>query len=101
LDYFAPEIYKIIRNLGGLVIRVEGSETPTRSYIYTFEDEKVRTAGENLVRANREAENKLVTHVDAQADDQASIKKIVGIDPNINASMDDMINRIIKNGIGE
>ena len=36
LDYFAPKIRDIIGNLGGQVIRVEGSETPTRSYIHDF-----------------------------------------------------------------
>ncbi|MCR5626681.1 MAG: 6-carboxytetrahydropterin synthase [Lachnospiraceae bacterium] len=101
LDYFAPEIYKIIRDLGGLVIRVEGSETPTRSYIYTFEDEKVRTAGENLVRSNREAENRLVTHVDTGASVPGPVKKNPDNNEGINASMDDLINRIINNGIGE
>ena len=36
LDYFAPKIRDIIGRLGGQVIRVEGSETPTRSYIHDF-----------------------------------------------------------------
>ena len=36
LDYFAPKIRDIIGKLGGQVIRVEGSETPTRSYIHDF-----------------------------------------------------------------
>ncbi len=36
LDYFAPQFYECIKKLDGLLIKVEASETPTRTCIYSF-----------------------------------------------------------------
>ncbi len=39
VDYFGEELRPIIRAVGGELMEVEGSETPTRSYIISFENE--------------------------------------------------------------
>lgn len=41
-DYFAKEFFQIIYEIGGTLIRIEASETPTRSYIVNLltEEEK-------------------------------------------------------------
>ncbi len=36
-DYFVQDIRVIIRNLGGEILEMESSETPTRSYVVNFE----------------------------------------------------------------
>ena len=38
-DYFVHDIRRIVKNLGGELIKMESSETPTRSYIISFEKE--------------------------------------------------------------
>lgn len=38
-DYFGENLRKIIRDIGGEVILMESSETPTRSYVLDYEDE--------------------------------------------------------------
>jgi 6-pyruvoyltetrahydropterin/6-carboxytetrahydropterin synthase len=37
-DYFANTFYQIIHDIGGILVRVEASETPTRSYIVDLEE---------------------------------------------------------------
>lgn len=37
-DHFAEEFRKIIHNIHGILVSVEASETPTRSYIVNIED---------------------------------------------------------------
>ena len=36
-DYFVRAIKKIVQNLDGELVRMESSETPTRSYVINFE----------------------------------------------------------------
>lgn len=36
-DYFVSDIRKIVKNLGGELVKMESSETPTRSYVINFE----------------------------------------------------------------
>lgn len=38
VDYFAEEFYRIIHEIGGILIRIEASETPTRSYILNISE---------------------------------------------------------------
>jgi 6-pyruvoyltetrahydropterin/6-carboxytetrahydropterin synthase len=38
-DYFAHTFYRIIHDIGGILVQVEASETPTRSYIVNLEEE--------------------------------------------------------------
>ncbi len=38
-DYFVHEIREIVKNLGGILVKMESSETPTRSYVISFEKE--------------------------------------------------------------
>ena len=38
-DYFIHDIRGIVKNLGGELIKMESSETPTRSYVISFERE--------------------------------------------------------------
>lgn len=55
-DYLAGEFLRIIRETGGLLLQVEASETPTRSYILRIPEEEQGlgpaggpTAGENAL----------------------------------------------------
>lgn len=38
-DYFIHDIREIVKNLGGTLVKMESSETPTRSYVISFEKE--------------------------------------------------------------
>jgi 6-pyruvoyltetrahydropterin/6-carboxytetrahydropterin synthase len=38
VDYFGAELRKIIQATDGILIKIEGSETPTRSYIVSYEN---------------------------------------------------------------
>lgn len=38
-DYFAEEIKKMVNDFGGHMVRIESSETPTRSYVIDYENE--------------------------------------------------------------
>ncbi|MDD6194109.1 MAG: 6-carboxytetrahydropterin synthase [Lachnospiraceae bacterium] len=38
VDFFGQEIGKRIREVGGILMRIEGSETPTRSYVVSYTD---------------------------------------------------------------
>lgn len=48
-DYFVHDIREIVKNLGGLLVKMESSETPTRSYVISFEKETdfLRSMGKN------------------------------------------------------
>ncbi|MGN0166246.1 MAG: 6-carboxytetrahydropterin synthase [Lachnospiraceae bacterium] len=39
-DYFARDFFEIIRETGGLLVSVEASETPTRSYVINLEEKQ-------------------------------------------------------------
>ena len=39
-DYFAKDFFEIIRNMGGILISIEASETPTRSYVLNLEEQQ-------------------------------------------------------------
>lgn len=43
MEYFSQELRVMVKKIGGELVRIEGSETPSRSYIIDFYDEK----GEN------------------------------------------------------
>ncbi len=36
MDYFAPIFYEEVKKIGGLLIKIEASETPSRTYVYSF-----------------------------------------------------------------
>ncbi|MCR4840638.1 MAG: 6-carboxytetrahydropterin synthase [Lachnospiraceae bacterium] len=38
-DYFAKELYEVIDNVGGRLVRLEAAETPTRSYMLNLEED--------------------------------------------------------------
>lgn len=44
-DYFANEFHRIIGGMGGILVQVEASETPTRSYILTIPEEEAALTG--------------------------------------------------------
>lgn len=48
-DYIVHDIRKIVNNLGGELVKMECSETPTRSYVISFEqnDEFLETVKKN------------------------------------------------------
>lgn len=37
VDYFGEQLRSVIRAVGGELMQIEGSETPTRSYIVSYE----------------------------------------------------------------
>lgn len=39
VDYFGQQLRPIIRSVGGELMEIEGSETPTRSYVVSFEND--------------------------------------------------------------
>lgn len=39
-DYFVHDVRKIVKKLGGELVRLEASETPTRSYVISFEKDQ-------------------------------------------------------------
>lgn len=39
-DYFAKDFYEIIREIGGILTKIEASETPTRSYVLSLEEQQ-------------------------------------------------------------
>lgn len=39
-DYFAKDFYEIIKNIGGVLVSLEASETPTRSYRLNLEEQQ-------------------------------------------------------------
>ncbi len=41
VDYYGEQLREQLRNIGGELIRIEGSETPTRSYVISFERDSV------------------------------------------------------------
>lgn len=48
-DYFSTDIRELMRGQGGELVSVEGSETPTRSYIVNFDQElDFRTAMKDM-----------------------------------------------------
>ena len=53
LDYFAPQFYEEVKKVGGLLIKIEASETPSRTYIYSFRgrDEYLNDLSEHMKSA--------------------------------------------------
>ncbi|MGN0512690.1 MAG: 6-carboxytetrahydropterin synthase [Lachnospiraceae bacterium] len=52
VEYFSHKLRIIVKEIGGELIRMEGSETPTRSYIIDFYNE--REKGEELESYSKE-----------------------------------------------
>ncbi len=60
LDYFAPKFYEEVKEIGGLLVKIEASESPSRTYVYSFRGrdeylndikDHTRNALENIVNA--------------------------------------------------
>ena len=63
-DYFSSEFYRIIHDIGGMMTRLEASETPTRSYIVNMAEQ------EGNAQINADTENIILSEVmDAVLDD--------------------------------
>lgn len=56
-DYFAEEFYQIIYRIGGILVSIEASETPTRSYILRLSEI------EEHVNMNAEKEKEILSNV--------------------------------------
>lgn len=39
VDYFGEQFYRIVHDMGGMLMRIEASETPTRSYILDMSED--------------------------------------------------------------
>ncbi len=63
-DYFSEEFYRIIYKIGGIMTRLEASETPTRSYIVSLEGNE-----ENLTMAADTDKQVLSDVIDAVLDE--------------------------------
>lgn len=57
VDYFSDEFYRIIHDIGGVLTRIEGSETPTRSYILNL------TGDEEHARRSEDVEASILSDV--------------------------------------
>lgn len=62
-DYFIHDIRNIVKNLGGTLVKMESSETPTRSYVISFEKE-----AEFLESVGQNTEQKLDEIIDSVLD---------------------------------
>lgn len=60
-DYFGEHLRKIIRGIGGEVILMESSETPTRSYVLDYEDEL--DFKENMEQNRKEVTDQIIDTV--------------------------------------
>lgn len=49
VDYFGEQLRGIIRAVGGELMQIEGSETPTRSYIVSYESDSIYLENEREV----------------------------------------------------
>lgn len=64
-DYFAEQLFDIIQRFQGILIRIEASETPSRSYIYEFPDqEEYRRRAEE---AEKSEEKDVIGHIISRA----------------------------------
>ncbi len=52
-DYFSKEFYRVIHDVGGILVQIEASETPTRSYVVNL------TEQEGNEERNRDTEKKI------------------------------------------
>ncbi len=61
VDSFGASLREIVRENNGELLRIEGSETPTRSYIISYE----RTSDylQNMRRANEESVGRMLDHL--------------------------------------
>jgi 6-pyruvoyltetrahydropterin/6-carboxytetrahydropterin synthase len=64
VDYFTKELYGIIKEIGGELICVEGSEGPSRSYILDL-----REQNESMDSVDRHSDNILSDIIDTILDD--------------------------------
>ncbi|MBR6697943.1 MAG: 6-carboxytetrahydropterin synthase [Lachnospiraceae bacterium] len=64
VDYFANDIYKIIKEVGGELVCLEGSEGPSRSYILNLREEN-----ESMDAVDNQSENILSDIIDTILDD--------------------------------
>lgn len=64
-DYFIEDIRKIVREIGGEVVMMESSETPTRSYLLGFQDDSkfVKIMEKNNEEKTREMIDELIDSI--------------------------------------
>ena len=62
-DYFIHDIRKIVKELDGELVKMESSETPTRSYVISFEQDE-----EFLENVKRNSEQKMDGIIDSVLD---------------------------------
>ena len=66
-DYFSKEFYRVIHDVGGILVQIEASETPTRSYVVNL------TEQEGNEERNRDTEKKI--RADVMDDYEKKIKR--------------------------
>lgn len=64
VDYFGDSLRDIIRNTGGELIQIEGSETPSRSYVISYEH-----SSDFLSSVNKRTEKSVSEVLDNMLDD--------------------------------
>lgn len=57
-DYFVQDIRRIVSGLDGMLLKMESSETPTRSYVINFEQD--RDFCENIKKNSKERTERIV-----------------------------------------
>jgi len=60
-EFFIQEIYEIISSMGGSLVKMESSETPTRSYVLSFERDG--NFIDNLLKKEEEKVDEIVENV--------------------------------------
>ena len=61
VDYFGEQLREVIRETGGELIRIEGSETPTRSYVISFERDSLFMT--NIAHYTRDSVDRIFDHL--------------------------------------
>lgn len=60
-DYFATRLRELVRSMGGEVVKLESSETPTRSYVVGFQDDIHFI--EKMEKNSRERVNEIISEI--------------------------------------
>ena len=61
VDYFGDQLRTVIRAVGGELMRIEGSETPTRSYIVSYERDQAYL--ENVEKITEDSVSRIMDHM--------------------------------------
>lgn len=72
VDYFGQQLRPIIRSVGGELMEMEGSETPTRSYVVSFENdgEYIEDIQNNMQRSVSRIMERMLDEVEHETEEK-------------------------------